>query len=703
MRRLSCLLSAVLLNVTHVAWANPVSTDNVTARLVAEHGSAVPGESVDLALVFDIRPGWHTYWRNPGDSGEAPRIDWRLPEGVRAGPIRWPYPELIRVGPLANYGYSGRALHLIRLHIPVDWPNDRPLEVLADVSWLACEEQCIPESGALALTIQSSERAASPDPAVEELFASARRRLPRTVPSQAALDFAADGSLRLRLDAEALPAAPSRVRFFPGEWGLIEHAAEQPWRIQEGRMLVDLTSGSMAGQAATEGVLVVEGDAGASAVAISPVRVKALVDVTPNQVSVVGMGLPLALGFALLGGLILNLMPCVFPVLAMKALNLTRQRETSPRQRVLSGLSYTAGVLSFFALVAGVLLALRSGGAAVGWGYQLQYPPFVALMVYLFFVLGLNLAGAVTLGAGVMGIGAAEPADGMTGPYATGALAALVAAPCTAPFMGAALGYAITLSWPLAVLIILTLGLGLALPYLLLSLVPSAGKILPRPGRWMEDLKQFLAFPMFATAAWLVWILGVQTGPDGVAAVLAGILVLALGLWARERTRLAQRFGRFIGSGLSAAAVAVGLILGAGLDRSEVAADQQGHLVSPGHSILPAQPFSAERLRAARSSGRPVFVNMTAAWCITCLVNERVALNSQTVANEFQRTRVLYLKGDWTRGDPIITRYLERFGRTGVPIYVYYPPGGEPRVLPQILTESVVLGTLDSEPGVAKQ
>jgi thiol:disulfide interchange protein DsbD len=309
-------------------------------------------------------------------------------------------------------------------------------------------------------------------------------------------------------------------------------------------------------------------------------------------------------------------------------------------------------------------------------------------MAYLFLFLGLTLTGAVTVGAGLMGIGAAGRSVGIGGAFLTGALAALVAAPCTAPFMGAALGYAVTLSWPSALAILLTLGLGLALPYLLFSLFPATGKILPKPGRWMELFKQALSFPMFATAAWLVWVLSVQTGPSGVAAVLGGMIVLAAGLWGWEQSRTGSRPWRLAGKLLAAGGLSVGLLLGADLGESEPVPSTSARVGATG---VMAQPFTPEGLESARAKGLPVFVNMTAAWCITCLVNEQVALEGRAVADAFALAGIVYLKGDWTNRDPVITEYLADFGRNGVPIYVYYAPGAEPRVLPQILTERIVL------------
>ncbi|MFB1486219.1 MULTISPECIES: protein-disulfide reductase DsbD family protein [unclassified Thiocapsa] len=698
------LQTGLALLVVALVWpgsipANPVTTDNVTARLVAERGEITPGETVDLALVFEIRTGWHTYWRNPGDSGDPPRIDWTLPDGVEAGPLRWPRPEVIPVGPLANYGYSERAVHLIALSVPAEWPVGEPVRIRADVDWLVCEEHCVPESGRFDLTLPTGG-AVGPvpiDPAPAEIFAAARAGLPDGRIEGAVLGAASVG-LGLVIPADGLSEEIDGAWFFAGEWGLIEHAAEQPWRLVDGQLRIDLSPGALADQAAPEGLLVV-------ADALGEVRSYELAAVRgplPNAIAPDRpIGLPVAFIFALLGGLILNLMPCVFPILAMKALSLINglsgQGPEAARERVLHGVAYTAGVLLFFAGLAVLLLALRAGGAAVGWGFQLQYPPFVAFMAYVFFVIGLSLAGAVTLGARLMSLGGARTGSGTAGAFGTGALAALVAAPCTAPLMGAALGYAVTLSWPLALAIMLTLGFGLALPFFALSLLPRLARLLPKPGAWMETLKQALAFPMFAAAAWLVWVLSVQTGSAGVALVLGGLVLLAFGLWVREHTRGLPSMRRRWGLAATSAALIGALYLGVATDRLAAPTLSEGAVSASG---LASEPYSPERLAAARNERRPVFVNMTAAWCITCLVNERVALSASDVARSFSDAGVLYLKGDWTNRDPAITAYLADHGRNGVPLYVYYPADGDPQVLPQILTDDMVLRAIrTSAPG----
>ena len=682
------LLLLALLVWPWLALGNPITTEHVTARLVAERTPIAPGETVDLALIFEIQPGWHTYWRNPGDSGDPPRLAWTLPDGVTVGPPRWPHPEVIPVGPLANYGYSGRALLLFALTLPRDWPVGEPLRLHAQADWLVCAEHCVPESGALTLTLPTAATPGPLNPDEAEFFAAARAGLPRGQIAGAVLSREGE-RLGLAIPTAGLAFTPTAAGFFAGAWGLIEHAAAQPWRLEAGLLRLDLTPGSLVEQAPAEGLLVVtDGQGQVHSYEITAVRGQPAVATPPEA----AIGLPLALAFALLGGLVLNLMPCVFPILAMKALSLVKGlAESGPaaaRQRVRQGLAYTAGVLFFFAALAGLLLALRAGGAAIGWGFQLQYPPFVALMASVFFVIGLSLAGAMNLGAGLMALGSGDSRRGHLGAFWTGALAALVAAPCTAPFMGAALGYAVTLSWPLALAIMLTLGLGLALPFLLLSLLPGLARRLPKPGPWMETLKELLAFPMFAAAAWLVWVLSVQTGADGVALVLAGLILLAFGLWLRERTRLLSPGPRRWGAIASLAALVGTLSLAIATDRLAAPTGSAGVALS---SSLSSEPWSPDRLAQARAERRPVFVNMTAAWCITCLVNERLALSTAEVARAFSAAGILYLKGDWTNQDPAITAYLAEHGRNGVPLYVFYPPGGEPRILPQILTPALVL------------
>jgi len=410
-----------------------------------------------------------------------------------------------------------------------------------------------------------------------------------------------------------------------------------------------------------------------------------------------GVGILEAIGLAFLGGLLLNLMPCVFPILSMKALSLVQAASGARREARAHGLLYVAGVLASFLIVAGVLLGLRAGGESIGWGFQLQSSWFVLLLAYLMFVIGLNLAGMFSFSGGrLAGMGdALTRRSGGSGAFFTGVLAVVVATPCTAPFMGVALGFALSQPTMIALAIFLALGLGMALPFLLLSLFPQALRLLPRPGPWMERFRQFLAFPMFATAAWLVWVLAQQSGPTGLALALAGMVLIGFALWLlRQLGGVRKAASRVAYAGFAAIALLTALATVAFIDSPVVAATSASRTQA---SDGEWQPWSVERVKEAQAQGKPVFVNFTAAWCITCLVNERTTLSTDSVRNKFAAAGVVRLKGDWTRRDKAISDALAEFGRSGVPLYVIYPPdkAQKPRVLPQILTEAGVLAELD--------
>ncbi len=693
----------------------PVET-TVTAALVAETATAQPGATVTLGLHFDIPDGWHTYWRNPGDSGAATAIDWTLPPGVAAGAIQWPYPARLPVGPLVNFGYEHAVTHLIDLTVPADWPADRPMPLLARVEWLVCADICIPEEATLSLSLPVSADAMTLDPATAARFEAARARLPAAADWDAA--YARHGG-RLALSVDRGMAADTvhRATFFPADPGWVVAAAAQSARADGTRLVLDLAAdphplNPVAADATLAGVLVLEEAVAdgrvtrAVALAAPPGAVASPsgdarpVDTGTGAPATASGGTMLALwqvlALALAGGLVLNLMPCVFPVLSIKAMALVRHGGADAAARRRDGLAYTAGVLVSFAVVAIVLLALQAGGAALGWGFQLQSPAFVGVLALVLFAVGLSLSGVFTLGGAWAGAGQSLAGrGGLTGSFFTGVLATVVATPCTAPFMGTAVGVALAAPPAEALAILLTLGLGLALPFLVLAFVPGAGRWLPRPGAWMEWLKQALAFPMYASAAWLIWVLAQQTGPDGLALALAGLVGVALAAWLWRlagEARAGQ--GRRVagGFGLVALAASVALMVAvppaAGERSGTVAAG--ANLAAPATASV-AEPFSEARLAALRAADRPVFVNITAAWCITCLVNEQVALAGGAGAALLDSGAVAYLKGDWTNRDPAITAYLASFGRSGVPLYVVYPAGGgAPVVLAQVLSPAAV-------------
>lgn len=704
----ACMLIAALLAFMRVgpsAAAAVVETEHVRAELVAETATIPTDGSVWVSLRLDIRRGWHTYWRNPGDAGEPTRIAWRLPAGIEASDILWPPPKTIPYGPLVNFGYEGRVDHLVKLTLPPSWPVDAALEVEAEASWLVCEKICIPEQGRFRLRWAPASASGAGENARIPEFDRLRGALP--VPAAWPVSARAEeGGLILAMTP---PAAADTVAatFFPYDWGLVAPAGRQVLsRHGNGGLELALPRGERAPEV-LEGVLVLSQRTPAgvvdrafetaanvqTATADATASFRTSADGTAPDTT----GLARAVVLALLGGLLLNLMPCVFPVLSMKAIGLMHHADASARERRASGLGYTVGVMTFMTLVSGLLILLKDAGAQIGWGFQLQSPAFVSVMAMILFLLGLSFAGWFSFGASAMGWGSslAGRVDGV-GSFFTGALAALVATPCTAPFMGAAIGFALTQPWASATVVMLALGLGLALPYLLISWVPGVARWLPRPGPWMDRLKQFLAFPLFASAAWLIWVLAVQVGPSGVLAVLMALIAVALAIWLGRVSgeshggwRIA---GRIAAATLAAAAAVLALLPEtlpptAGVPRSAAAA--------PAASMR-AEPFSQRRLDQLQAAGTPVFVNMTAAWCITCKLNEQVALSTERTARALAERGFVYLKGDWTLRDAEITRFLERFGRSGVPLYVVYRGDDQsPLVLPQLLTETIVLEAIE--------
>ena len=676
------------------------SGPRVRAELVSEVASFAPGQTFWVGLHQRISPGWHTYWVNPGDSGEPPRIEWTLPPGFTAGEIAWPLPEKIPVGLAMTYGYSGEVV----LPIPVTpssalGPGDR-VTLRGRASWLVCEQTCIPEQAPIALTLAVARGVPAPDPRGAPLIAAARRNVP--TPSPWAASFvAAPETISFTVEAPRLLADRiTGVSFYPARWGAIDLTAPQRVRVDSGGIRLDVARGALreAATAPIEGVLVVAErlDGGVARHAFSmtaqPVRVGA-----PRDRSSAALLHALVLAFA--GGLVLNLMPCVLPVFSVKALGLVHHAGSRPAVLRAHGLLYGAGVLVSFALVAGALIALRAGGEEIGWGFQLQSSAFVTLLAWLFFTVALAFSGVIVVSSRFAGAGQSFAArSDYVGSFAAGALATVAATPCTAPFMGAAVGFAITQPWPIALVVFQALGLGLALPYLVLTFVPAWSRLVPRPGPWMARLQELLAFPLYASAAWLIWVVSQQTGPLGVAAALAGLVLIAFAAslhraldGVRARWRRAATW--------AVAGLLPLLIAGSAALAPFGAGSRPQGPESPTEGRLGWEPFSPERLAALRASGKPVFVNFTAAWCVTCLVNERVALKSAAVADALAKKGVTPLKADWTNRDPAIGLVLGSLGRSGVPLYVLYPAGAgngaAPTLLPQILTEGAVIDALD--------
>ncbi|MDB5481324.1 MAG: thiol:disulfide interchange protein [Caulobacteraceae bacterium] len=710
MKRLAVLVLALAaLTVSGMPGASAradgaVASPHAVTSLVAETAGAAPGSTLWVAVVQRLDKGWHTYWRNPGDAGEPTTLRWTLPAGWRAGEIAWPAPRRLPVGPIMNYGYEGRVILPVPLEIPLGAKAGDQARLSAAVDYLVCAEVCVPGTATVALTVPVVAGAPAPDPVGGREIAAALASTPK--PAGLTARFQAAGSrLSLAIVGAPLADAPARdAYFYPYGETLIDHG--KPETVDRGPhgLTLTMTAGGAFARGATPstaaGVLALDGKTyevtatpgpppeGAGGLG-PPAEAGAITGLAP--------GLALALGGAFLGGLILNLMPCVFPILSMKAAALAGHAGETRRARA-QALAFLGGVLVSFLGLALALEAARAAGAAVGWGFQLQSPTAVAVLALVMLAAALNLSGLFELGTSAQGLGSGLASRGdLAGSAFTGVLAVVVAAPCTAPFMGPALGFALTQPTPVALAVFLALGLGFAAPFTLLSLSPALIRALPRPGAWMDVFRKVLAFPMYGAAAWLAWVLAQQAGPAGLARMLAAAVVLAFAAWLfglGQRRAAVGRDARAIGLEAGAAlalATAVGLAAVGGDTANSGAAR-----AAAAPAGIPSQPWSADRLAALRAAHTPVLVNFTAAWCVTCQVNERVVFSTDEVARAFRHAGAVYLVADWTRRDGAIAKALSDEGRIGVPLYlVYGADGGPPKVLPQLLTPSLVAQALD--------
>ncbi len=707
-----CLLVAV--SGIGLAVAAPVRTPHVEAELVPERTAFVPGQPTTVALRLKMAEGWHTYWQNPGDSGLPTSLAWTLPPDMAVGPILWPVPHALPAGPLVNYGYEGEVLLLVDMQVAADAKPGTTRTLSAKAEWLVCRETCIPEEARLELVLPVAERA-DPYPQWGNAIAATRAALPG--PAKGWL-FAARGDGNKVIVTATAPAGapvPGDVHFFPFQEGRIEPAGKQTFvRDPNGTFVLTLPVSyqlapdfkRVAGVLSTSKGLAVGDDrvlaatidvplAGTVVAGPKPVQAPAAASTfaAPAKPAGEGLSLVLALVFAFVGGIVLNLMPCVFPILSIKVLALSAPGHSNHRLLRAEGLAFGAGVVVTFVALAGLLLVLRAAGEQLGWGFQLQSPAVVASLAILFFVLALNLSGAFEFATLVPSSAAGWSARN---PYVnaalSGVLAVVIASPCTAPFMGAALGFALAQPAALTLLVFVALGLGMALPFVLLTWFPGWRRVLPKPGAWMERLKQFLAFPLYATVAWLVWVLGAQVDNDAVVRLLVTLVVLAFALWAWRAFRGGggRAFSALGIAGFIAAAVVVAPLFSPAMDK-DTPTPQARTTVG---AIDPWQPYSAARLDELAAGGKPVFVDFTAAWCVTCQVNKRLVLNDAGIKDEFARRGVELVRADWTRRDPSITRALAAFGRQGVPVYVLYRPGKEPLLLPEVLQKQTVLDAL---------
>ena len=719
-RVLTAVLLLVLPAMGGAGEARAQSSDDPSphseATLLSEVSSIAPGEPFTVALRLQMEDGWHSYWKNPGDAGGPTSIDWSLPPGFEAGSIQWPYPHRIPYGPMTSYGYSDEVVLPVTVTPPDTLSPGRTVRLGGMANWLICADICLPAEGQIERSVSvADEPTTGPD---AEAIAAARSKQPETVDEWTVQAARSSGSYTLALTPpDGRRPDLEGAYFFPAEKEVLDHAAPQPVSRAGDATLLALQQSSYAQDPADSlrGVIVApEGTHWDADGDVRALRVDVAVDSTLSDVVAMaatppsggGLSLPWALLFAFAGGLLLNLMPCVFPVISVKILGFAEQAGEDDGSIRRHGTLFGAGVLVSMWVLAGVLLVVRAAGSQVGWGFQLQSPTFVALMALLFFGIGLNLLGLFEVGSRLMSLGGRlqtqTAGDGSLGAFMTGVLATVVATPCTAPFMGAALGLALTLSTAGALLIFTALGAGMAVPYVGLSMAPGLLDRLPEPGAWMETLKQFFAFPMFATAIWLVWVFGQQTGNGGVALLLFGLLLLGMAAWVVHRwsapslSRTVTFLTRGVVTIMIVGAVAAGVI-GAGYERSAAASSSEAPAASEASGAW--TPFSPARVDSLRAQGRPVFVDFTAAWCLTCQVNERTVLNTDAVQGAFDERNVALVKADWTNRDAEITRALESHGRSGVPVYVLYPGDGSgPTLLPEVLTQDIVLNALDDLP-----
>ena len=690
-----------------MAPSDSVRTGQALTRLVAER-PLVPGDVTWFALDQQVDEGWHVYWKNPGDSGLALELNWTLPQGITAGEVAYPSPERIPVGPLVNFGFHGSPIFLIPISVPASAAPGTVLDFSLDATWLICEDVCIPEDASFRISVPVAGEVSS-YAAEAPLFQKARDHLPEAL--AATSEFYDDGAhVVLKVSTDDIKFGDTTAAFFfPAVESSIIPAEPQTMTINGNALSLQMKPDFAYQETIKDqlaGVLQVEQRKGpARSFEISASRTNqttgagtaseggtnsspTLAGTNPTGTNPGSANLPLLLLFAFLGGIILNIMPCVFPILFIKASSLLSSAQEDKATIRQHGWLYTAGVVATFALIGGILLILRAQGERLGWGFHLQSPLMVGLSAYVLFLVGLNLAGLFHVGTSLQGVGEGlSRKQGAWGSFFTGALAVVVAAPCIGPLLSAPMGAAVLLPPFWGMLIFILMALGLAFPYLAISLIPSIGKYLPKPGAWMETLKQFLSFPVFAGAAYFLWVLTAQTGTNGLAVALAGGLALALAAWLFEQGRAASSLSLFQ-RGAAAILVVLSLLP---LTRLTPVTTTAVAGAGSSHGALSAIPFDREEISRLNGQGEDVFVDFTAAWCVTCQFNKLTVFSSPSLAKAFEEYGTVFMVADWTVRDPKITAALQEFGMSGVPLYVHYPANGTPAVIGLPLTERAII------------
>ena len=694
--------------VGQVFQEGPVDTDQAIVELVSEIAVIRPGQTFDVALRVKLDPHWHVYWKNPGDAGLAPRIEWELPEGFVAGELEFPVPERIVTPPdFISYGYEGEVFFLVQVTAPADLAVGQTLALNAKANWLICESMCIPGNADLSLKLPVTETGESlvPSPWADAL-ATARKELPRLL-EEASVSFEVLAkTVTASIDWAGFEGIETEGLYFYVEAeGLVNSAAKQNFALSGSSLIVSMEKSEwFEGEVdQLKGILVnASGFAAAGGVHAVVVDSASIPKSGDPKLGVGAAGASLtflkALVFAFAGGVILNLMPCVFPVLSIKILGFVQQSGDDDKKILKHGLAFAGGVLVSFWALAGVLIALRAGGESLGWGFQLQSPYFVGVLLLVMFLFGLSLMGVFEFGTSAISLAGKVKGNGFISSFSSGILATAVATPCTGPFMGPALGFALTLSAFQSLTVFTFLALGMAAPYLILSSFPKLIERLPRPGAWMETFKQVMSFPMFATCIWLIWLMGAHVGMDGLIEVLGGLLIVSIGAWVYGRWATpikivgTRRMATLIA--LVIASFGVWMLMPSEEATSAVASEGSG---GPDKYGVTWEEFSPEVVAAARAEGKPVFIDFTAKWCLTCKANKAVIFASDEVKRRFDELGVVMVRGDWTKRNPVITKALESFGRSGVPLYVLYDgePSSSPQLLPELLNPGIVLDALD--------
>jgi thiol:disulfide interchange protein DsbD len=646
-----------------------VDASDSRIEMLAESNSMKPGDGLLVGFKFTLNPGWHTYWENPGDAGEGASIKWNLPNDVKASEILWPGPERIPVEPLMTFGYENEVVLLTKIY--TSETTTIPVTLNARVSWYTCKEICIPQEAEVSIPINLGNKTSSTS---KDLLEQTLEQIPEQFNGIYRVRKL-DDSYVLQGELENMDQYDS-MYFFPKYYGLTNYTENQFYEINKDSFSLQIKASEIEIENKSfEGVVAVNKNEEITFIEIDyPLVTKD----TSQEFNILTL-----IVFAFLGGLILNVMPCVFPILSIKILRFVEQSRDSTYKTLQQGLLFSLGVIFSFLTIAALLIALKSGGESIGWGYQLQSPVVVSLLFYLFVVLGFIFMSNIVLGSGLARLSSISlnKSDSLES-FLTGVLAVIVASPCTAPFMGSAIGFALLQPSFYSILIFLGLGIGFSLPYLILSAKPSLLSFLPKPGQWMETFKQFMAFPMWASALWLLWVLSSQVNNQEVIQVLLGALLITTGLWLIEKNNSERDWVRWLMRlpFLLLFIFSLWLIPTSYSDLDESKQDQLA--------------YTPQLLKDLREKNSLVFLNFTADWCITCKVNEAVALKTSKVSKLIADKNITYMEADWTRKDPIISSTLEQYGRTGLPLYLLFPSKGDPLILPEILTEDILLSYL---------